>query len=202
MILPIACIVEGHGEVPSVPILIRRIAAAHDVRWELKIPAPIRIAKSRLLKADELERAVELAARSTGRKGGILVLLDSDDDCPASEAPQLVGRIQQSHRDLLYAVVMAKCEFESWFLAGAESLRGHQGFPNHLTGPPDPESIRGAKEWLSRQRPGDWAYRETLDQPSLSAVVDLESISARSRSFRKLQKEVIRLCTQIEKLAT
>jgi hypothetical protein len=198
MIIPIACIVEGHGEVPSLPILIRRIAAAHDLHWELKIPEPIRIAKSRLLKVGELERAVELAARKTERKGGILILLDSDGDCPALESPKLASRIRQSHEDLLSAVVMAKCEFESWFLAGAESLRGYRGFPADLTPPPSPESVRGAKEWLSRQRPQDWSYRETLDQPALSAVVDLRPISTRSRSFRKLEKEVIRLCTQVE----
>ena len=34
--LRIACIVEGHGEVEAVPILIRRIAATIDPAWLLR----------------------------------------------------------------------------------------------------------------------------------------------------------------------
>jgi hypothetical protein len=54
----------------------------------------------------------------------------------------------------LIVPVLANKEFEAWFLAGASSLAGHHGFPADLAPPPEPESIRGAKEWLTKQRKG------------------------------------------------
>ncbi len=79
----LACIVEGHGEVQAVPVLLRRLASALDPTLPLQVEQPIRITKSKLLQARELERAVELAARKVGGAGAILILLDGDDDCPA-----------------------------------------------------------------------------------------------------------------------
>lgn len=96
----VGCIVEGHGEVEAVPVLIRRIAAAVDPTLVLRIPHPIRIPRSRLVKPGELERAVELAARQVGARGAVLVVLDADDDCPAQRAPELLGRAVQARPDL------------------------------------------------------------------------------------------------------
>ncbi len=86
--LAIACIVEGHGEVEAVPILIRRIVERIDPSLFVRIQRPLRITRSQLLRPRELERAIELAARQVGPQGGILVLIDSDDDCPAELGPQ------------------------------------------------------------------------------------------------------------------
>ena len=74
----IAPIVEGHGEVQAVPILIRRIAAEIDVNLTVAIEPPIRVPANRLRKSGELERTVELAARKLGGAGGILILIDCD----------------------------------------------------------------------------------------------------------------------------
>ena len=76
-------------------------------------------------------------------------------------------------------------EFESWFLAGAESLRGRHGLANDLVPPQDPESIRGAKEWLSDRMESSRKYTEVLDQPALAALVDLEMARRKNqKSFR------------------
>jgi len=109
----IACVVEGHGEMESVPILIRRIAATLDVALTVQIPHPVRITKSELLKPGELERAVQFAALRAGAGGGILVILDGDDDCPAQLGPALLARTRAARRDLASAVVIANREFES-----------------------------------------------------------------------------------------
>ncbi len=126
MAIRIACVVEGHGDAEALPVLIRRIAQRVQPSIVVAVPHPIRTPKSRLLKTGELERAVDLAARKINRQGGILVLLDSDDDCPKDLAPKLLHRAVQTCGDLPIAVVLANREFESWFLAAAESLRGHQ----------------------------------------------------------------------------
>ena len=85
MPIRLGCIVEGHGEVEAVPVVVRRIAERESPLSVVQIPNPIRISKDRLVKAGGLERAVELAARITGHPGGVLVVLDSDDDCPAEQ---------------------------------------------------------------------------------------------------------------------
>ena len=122
MTVQIRCIVEGHGEVEAVPILIRRIAASLYPELLIETPPPIRIPRNKVVKEGELERGVELAARNIKSQGGIFIILDSDDDCPAQLGPELLRRALQARGDLPIAVALAKHEFESWFLAAAESL--------------------------------------------------------------------------------
>ncbi len=71
MLLRVACIVEGHGDVEAVPILVRRIATLLDPVLALDLPPPLRVPRTKLLKPDECERAVEFAARKAGRLGGL-----------------------------------------------------------------------------------------------------------------------------------
>jgi hypothetical protein len=181
--LPIACIIEGHGEVQAVPILIRRIALTIDSALSIDVKPPLRVPRSKLIQENELERAVEFATRKTGGLGGVLILVDSDDDCPAKLGPKLLDRAHKSRSDLPIGVVLAKREFEAWFLASAESLRGKRGLPNDLSSPQDPESVRGAKEWIARRMTGGATYSETLDQPALTASFDLQTAAQRSDSF-------------------
>lgn len=188
----LACIVEGHGEVGAIPLLLRRLAQAIRPGLAVQIEPPLRVPRNRLVKPHELERAVELAGRRAGPQGAILVVLDSDDECPASLAPSLLRRALRARSDVAVGVVLAKREFEAWFLAAAESLRGKRGLSASLSAPEDPESIRGAKEWLTaRMEPGR-KYVETLDQPALAASFDLE-LARRAPSFDKLYRQVAAL---------
>jgi Domain of unknown function (DUF4276) len=191
--LAIACIVEGHGEVQAVPILIRRIAVTIDPALSIDVKPPLRIPRSKLVRDKELERAVELATRKTGGRGGVLILIDSDDDCPAELGPKLLERARTSRGDLPIGVVLAKREFEAWFLASAESIRGKRGLPNDLSPPSDPESIRGAKEWIARRMTGATTYIETLDQAALAASFDLQTAAQKSDSFDKCFREITSL---------
>jgi hypothetical protein len=191
MPLRIGCVVEGHGEVESVPALIRRVGQELDPGLAITIPHPVRATKSKLLKAGELERAAQLAALNAGENGGLLILLDSDDDCPATLGPDLLARVRAARGDLPSAVVLAKTEFESWFLASAQSLRGCRGLPDDLEPPDQPEEIRGAKEWLSHHIPGG-AYAPTVDQASLMYALDF-TLARRAASFDKCYREIVLL---------
>jgi hypothetical protein len=188
MLVRIGCVVEGHGEVESVPALIRRIAQQLDPGLEVLIPHPVRVTKSKLLRPGELERAAGLAALNVGGNGGLLVVLDSDDDCPAHLGPKLLERVRTARADLPSAVVLAKREFESWFLASAESLRGYRGLPVDLQSPEQPEEIPGAKEWLSSHLPSG-AYAPTVDQASLTYALDL-TLARCAASFDKCYREI------------
>jgi len=184
----LACIVEGQGDLEAVPILLRRISQELFPGKPIQIH-PFRIPRTKLLKDGELERAVELAARRIGGGAGILILLDSDDDCPAVLGPSLLARAARARSDVSVRVVLAHREFESWFLAGAESLRGRRGLQRDLLRPENPENIRGAKEWLTARMPGGQRYVETLDQPALAAVLDLAA-ARRADSFDKLWRDL------------
>ncbi len=183
---------EGHGELEAVPVLVRRIAGELHPGHPVRIAHPFRVPRTRLIKPGELERSVELAARRAGRGGGILIILDSDDECPAALGPELLQRAMAVRPDLPISLVLAKREFEAWFLAAAESLRGSRGLAGDLDPPEEPEMIRGAKEWLTARMTGSLHYRETLDQPALAAVFDLTA-ARRADSFDKLYRDVSRL---------
>jgi hypothetical protein len=186
--MKIVPLVEGHGDVEAVPVLLRRVAQERGI-FDLEVATPIRVPRSRLIKPGELEKGVELASRKGGPDGAILVVLDADDDCPAALGPSLLQRAQAARPDRTVSVVLAKREFESWFLAGAESLRGQRGLASDLATPPEPESIRGAKEWLRQRMPGTHGYRETVDQAPLAQALDLQSARRKSDSLDKFMRE-------------
>ncbi|MBI1930038.1 DUF4276 family protein [Candidatus Poribacteria bacterium] len=188
----IGCIVEGHGEVEAVPILIRRIAGRLYPGLSIVIPGPIRCSRDKVVKPGELERTVELAARKIGGQGAVFIIIDGNDDCPAQLGPALLERALRVRGNLPIGVVLAKREFESWFLAAAESLRGHRGLPAELQPPPHPEAVRGAKEWLSQRMESGRAYSETLDQSALTARFDMD-LARRAASFDKCYRDIARL---------
>ena len=194
----IAAIVEGHGECEAVPILIRRIAETIDPGFVPKVLPPLRVPASRLLKEGELERSVNLAARKLQRRGGIVIIVDCDweDGCPAEDGPMLLKRSVAARGDLPIAVVLAKREFEAWFLAAADSLRGKFGLPGDLESPAYPESIRGAKEWLTDKMPPGRAYAETTDQPAFAAVFDMNT-ARRAASFDKCYRDIRSMLEQL-----
>lgn len=186
----IATIVEGHCEVDAVPILLRRIA--DSLGAAVQALRPIRVSRDKVVKAGELERAVELAARRASTDGRILIVLDAEKDCPKDLAPELLRRAMKARSDREIRVVLAKTEYEAWFLAAASSIAGKRRIAPSAVPPEDPESIGSPKVWLRRRMPSDEPYSETVDQPALSAVFDLEA--ARSApSFDKLWRDVASL---------
>lgn len=189
----IGCVVEGHGEVTSLPALIRRIALEVDPALVVRVPHPIRITRSKLLKPDELERAAQLAALNAANNGGIVILLDSDEDCPAELGPRLLERVRSARADRPSSVVLAKKEFEAWFLASAASLRGYRGLPADLAPPTEPEEIAGAKEWL-RERMG--SYASTIDQTALTTQFDL-TLARQAASFDKCYRDITSMLQEL-----
>lgn len=188
MRLRLSLIVEGEGDVEALPVLLRRMVPLFKPGQRFEILRPIRVNKSKLLRAGELERTVELAARKLESEGAILILVDADDDCPAEIGPELLLRARSARSDIPIRMVMAKREFEAWFLAAAASLRGERDLGSDLVAPETPEEIRGAKEWLS-ERMHDKRYSPTLDQPALAARMDLDQ-ARNASSFDYLWRKV------------
>lgn len=180
----IAPIVEGHGEVSAVPVLIRRVVERIAPGVAVDVRRPHRVPRSRLLRSGELERCARIA-QADSPDANLLVLVDADEDCPAELGPETLRRLSAAQGGRA-AVVVAKHEYEAWFLASAEALGGRRGLRNPLAAPKDPERVRGAKEWIQANRTDGRAYRPTIDQAALSARIDVDLARSRSVSFDKL----------------
>ena len=189
----IVAIVEGPGEVDAIPILIRRIAAIALPNTVPQVRRPIRVKRDRFLKENELERYVDLAARQSGPDGGVLIVLDADDDCPPELAATILRRATRARSDRVIKVVLARREYEAWFLAAADSIAGRRGLPDDITAPNDAESIRNAKGWLTSRMPPGRAYKETRDQPALTSLFDLPTARRGAPSFDKMWRTVTQL---------
>lgn len=181
-------VVEGNGEVQAVPVLLRRIMQELAPLRPPAVLKPIRVSRSRFVKEGVLEGYVGLAAQRVGAGGGILILLDANGACPARVGPALVARARRARPDRRIEAVLAKCEYEAWFLASVESIAGSRTLAPDLIAPPHPESIRGAKEWLGRHM--QTGYRPTADQAAFTARFDTALARRRSPSFDKLWRAV------------
>ncbi|MDX2298410.1 MAG: DUF4276 family protein [Xanthomonadaceae bacterium] len=187
--IAIASIVEGDGEVAALPVLLRRLASAWSSAATVVPLQPIRVRRDKFLnKEDEFRRQLLLAAAKSGDDGWVLIVLDADDDCPASLGLQTYDRARQHipHRRL--SVVFANREFEAWFIAAARSLQGVRGFSLGSDERIQAESHRNAKGWMREHMQGG-TYSEILDQPAFAARINLQQACDNSRSFRKLRKE-------------
>jgi hypothetical protein len=102
----------------------------------------------------------------------------------------LLQRARSVNSDANIEVVVAKCEFEAWFLASAESLAGKSGLIPSFRVPKNPEEIRDAKGELTKNMVGSRSYRPTADQPALASVFDLEQARANADSFDKFWRVV------------
>ena len=186
----VASIVEGDGEVAALPVLLRRLMAWRTPDVAVRIVMPIRVYKDRFLnRPEEFTRHLLLAASKCGEMGWILILLDADDDCPASRGREILERAKGIVPHRRVVVVLANREFEAWFIASAATLDGFRSFEcTAEDAVADAEAPRNAKGWISQRMRGK-SYGETTDQPAFADRFDLELAYERSRSFRKLCHE-------------
>ena len=199
--IKVAVIVEGYGEIEAIPILIRRIALDINPGFVPFVLYPIRIPFSKLIKEGEIERALELAIGKLNRQGGIIVVADCDYDngCPAKEGPELLIRAKKICKKIPVSVIPAKKEFETWFIASAESLRGKRSVSEEIQSPENPEDIRGAKEWLNKWLPDRIKYIETEHQPAFTAIFDMSSARKKSNSFDKCYRDIYKILSDLLK---
>lgn len=192
----IASVVEGEGEISALPVLLRRLMYEAEI-WDADIQPPFLVDRGRLVRPGGLEAAVEAQARRVpvDHPGGILVVIDADDDCPATLGPSLLARAEAARPDRRTAVVLANREFEAWFLASAPSLGGRAGLAERLKVPANSETLRDCKGWLTHHRRDGVRYRPRVDQAALAQDMDLDLARANSSSFNKFCRDITYLVT-------
>ena len=189
-------VVEGEGEAKAVPVLLRGIATWLAPERHVSVQRPVRVPRDSFVRnAEERRKALAYAVHACLRANGsghILVLLDADDDCPATAAPALAESCAAIVGDRTgLSVVLANREYEAWFLASRERLQGIRDFDlgrlREHWDEVDPDAPRNAKG-LVREATGR-RYGPVKDQAALSAKIDPRLACERSRSFRKLVDE-------------
>lgn len=183
-------VVTGHGEERAFPVLLGRIIRHIDAQAVFSVMTPWRCRENQLLSetSTALESAIRAGVRTVGTNGAVIVLLDCEDQCPGQVGPAMRARAQSFAGEGLVTVVCAYREFETWFLWSLPSLVGRNGLPPNVPMPPDPDTIRGAKEWIGRNTLGR-PYSPTVDQAAFVRYLDID-LARRSDSFDKLYREV------------
>ena len=194
--LRIVPIVEGHGETLAARTLLQRTWMELLGGEYVEVARPIREKRGRLTQERGLQRAVELALKKLANPGQsqdpglVLVLLDADKDCAADLGPRLQLIASQVMPGADIACIVATVEYETWFVAAAESLSDSLSI-SASEPPADPEGARAGKGWIQKHFKGK-KYSETVDQPALTAKMDLALCRQRSPSFDKLCRELER----------
>jgi hypothetical protein len=213
---------EGHGELTALPVLVKKVLAEKDHKQLLYVDKDvIRIKPCDLVKWDKLKQCEDpakwlsaLAIASRRRDvGGVLAVYDGDAKTfPAgSSSPfcaSVAARFMSSAaadvgagRTFSLSVVFACVEFETWLIAGLESLRGKRLSDGRLVLPADVTFPAGdvechGKGWLERYCQN---YRPARDQSVLTELVTLESIRAKKlRSFQRFEHAVEQLLTAVD----
>lgn len=165
-------IVEGHGDVEAIGVLIRRIDQMVSVK------RPLRLSRSKMTRdSGEVERYVAIARSSVreSASSAIVLMLDQDEDCAAELGPKLLESLQSSSGSVRCFVAIAVREFESWIVGGIESL-----------GVDDPEQAGKPKARLHKFNGGK--YQESVDQAKLTSRIDVARLEVRSPSFRRFAR--------------
>jgi hypothetical protein len=209
--------VEGKGDIFAAPALIGKLL--HEL--QASDPAafldskPLRVGGVTSLfgkKAKNWTDNLQVAVKR-GNLGGILLLLDGDVEawpdkrfCARNVGRDLSRRARAAGAGSVFSVasVFACQEFESWLIAGIESLAGKKlangriEIPANLKAPAGDleRHPRDAKGWLNQYIPA--GYNPPTDQEPLTRAVDLNAIRQHNlRSFRRLESALRQLVVAI-----
>jgi hypothetical protein len=171
----VGIIVEGQGDVASIPLLLRNyLHTRHIYEDILGKPVPLK-GKGSATKSGGIEG---YAAAATSRPGckALLLVLDADEEKSCILGPEMAARISQVTR-IPILVAVAERDYEDWLYSSAETLQIESlQFRN---------SKRGLKEIQSAM---DVKYRKSVWQSRLTARIDFKLTRARSSSFDRLLK--------------
>jgi len=214
---------EGQGEVSAIPVLVRRLLQEKEACSLLYVDNDvIRRSPSHLIKWSGPGKqpdysgwldTLALAARRH-EIGAVLAVYDGDAKtfppgsgsrfCAATAAESMAKAAVSAGAGELFslAVVFAISEYETWLVAGAESLAGRRFEDGRLALPPDvtfpagdPESH--GKRWLEQHCPG---YRPTRHQAPLTKLLDFQFVRAKKlRSFTRLEHALDQLIEAVDR---
>lgn len=208
MTLYIVPIVEGHTEGQPELACVERLL--HRV-WEqllgqterLQVVDPFRGHRDQLIQSNGLVLTETIGRalvklRSKSKKDPqprplVLILLDAEDDCPKTLAPQLLEVARKAvPAQVPVSCVLAKKMLENWIVAGASTLAGVNGLPNPLPARDKFEDRNGAA-WLEAQLRSQHKtrkYKKTADALAFVRAMNLQECRDNCPSFDKLCRDL------------
>ncbi len=209
--------VEGDGDETSVPVLVKRLITESNLWDHISLdPETYRVGEvGGLLRQNATKWITKLgAARKKRNFGGVLLLLDGDTKkiskkafCPLEIGHTLSERAKNEGAGVTFSVttVFAMKEYESWLIAGVESLAGTilpDGRQCIRAGVKAPEgdleqSPRDAKGWLRFNSAS--GYKPSRDQELLTQLVSTDMIRKRKmKSFQRLEHALRQMAVAFE----
>jgi hypothetical protein len=182
-------IVEGEGDFNAIPVLLRRICYEMECGLGARIATPMMVPRSKMVQEECFKKYLRIANSQPGCKL-ILLFMDADDDCVKDISERLHAWIDEEWSCVKFEIIVIPREFECWFIAALESLRGVRGISIKAKSHPNPESVRNPKEILTRFMKGSSAYHETADQAALTDRVDLSVLRHKCRAFSRLIEKI------------
>jgi hypothetical protein len=180
----IGLVVEGRGEIESLPLLLRRqLHTTGEWRDILGKPIPCH-GREKALRRRGIEGYVATAASRPGCRA-VIVTLDAETDAACELGPNLLER-SKAVTDTPVAICLAEPKFEGWLVASAETLE-----------------IPGLEYRTDRDPAGlirhylDAKYVKPTWQPRLTARLDIELASGRSQSLARLLAKLAELARLI-----
>ena len=214
----IVLFVEGQGDVRAAPVLLRRLISEQN-GWDAAFvdERPFEVDGLPKLSGNKSANWTRWlrAAAKRGNLGGVLLLLDGDckkfegQDFCAVEAARVLGeRAVEAGAGSQFSVasVFACCEYESWFLAGIQSIAGKSFDNGRNSVKPDAAPPNGDLEKAPRDAKGKkgmgalltGGYGPALDQKPITEIIDLNAIRGHGmRSFDRMEsavRELIEAC--------
>lgn len=180
---------EGKGERQSAPHLLRRILHEQLEEYEISVSGRARTTSGK----GDLAKNIAQIVREMGYETecqGILVLIDSDRDCPVTLAKQLASKAVKVST-VPVVVVCAVREFENWFVCSFERICEK---PAEMA-PGRPCEAEDAKWFLKQCRRG--GYLPTLHQLELVHKISFDLALARSPSLERMVRAARELVTAI-----
>ena len=188
-------VLEGYGDVRAAPVLVRRILRERLQIYDCRIETHRRHGLE-YLRANDWERLRRYTAVGYYENAPVLWLLDCDDDCARDAAREMTQKIISCCPQQPVAVALLPREYETMFLIDIEATKQTFSLYPSVIGPTNPKGIRDAKGRISRLLPRGRAYKETVDQPKITARLSFDTLEASYSDFRHLLRAIQWLAEQ------
>lgn len=189
----ILLIVEGDGDVRAAPVLTRRILQERFGRYDIAIKSPQRRGDIHAVKRG-FSKFAQVAMLE---QVPVLWLLDCDDDDWQVCLSALSDLANNEHLPYPLSFAFIVKEYESLFLAEQNCLKQAFRLKESPIFDRSAESVRGAKEWISKHLPIGTSYKETVHQEKLSAQLSLDKLALNSPSYQRLEQTLSDLISHI-----
>lgn len=187
--------VEGQGEIESVPVVVRNILYAQG-RYDVSVSRPMRVGGvHNLLNGEPFVRQFNYVANAPDNCG-VLIVSDCDDGCPLEYRRRILDRIKRdcAKIDRPVGLVLINREFESLFLSQADHLAATCDYfspKDARTLVDTAQQVRNAKG-VVKESISDFSYKESRDQVKLAARLDT-TLLHRHRAGRRLGDAVFQV---------